>query len=79
MDVILMIHLDYNDINPGYILYKVNEDALRQARSLALAAKAEWEKGRTDQSIEELIDDEFRAHSITYESLTYDVLSLYMF
>ena len=79
MDVILMIHLDYNDINPGYILYKVNEDDLGQARSLALAAKAEWEKGGTDKSIEELIDHEFHAHGITYESLTYDVLSLYMF
>ena len=79
MDMVLMIHLDYNDVDPDYILYKVDENDLRRARSLALAAKTEWDDGLTDKSIEDLIEDEFKDHGITYESLTYDVLSLDMF
>lgn len=76
MDAVLMIHLDFNDANPDYILYKVNEDDLTQARSLVLAA--EEELAYTTETIEELIDEKLRAHGITYESLTYDVLTLYL-
>lgn len=79
MDRVLMIHLDYNDVDPGYILYKVNEVDLKRAKIAALAAKTEWNEGLTDRSIEELIEDKFKEHNITYKSLTYDVLSLYMF
>lgn len=79
MDMVLMVHLDYNDVDPGYILYKVNEVDLKRARIAVLEAKTEWNDGLTDRSIEELIEGKFKRHNITYESLTYDVLSLYMF
>ena len=79
MDMVLIVHLDYNDVDPGYILYKVNEVDLKRAKSAALEAKTEWSEGLTDRSIEELVEDNFKKHNITYESLTYDVLSIYMF
>ncbi len=77
--MVLMIHLDFNDLDPGYVLYKIEENDLERAKSVALAAKAKWGEGRTNETIEELIDDEFKTYGIPYESLAYDVLSLYMF
>lgn len=79
MDVTLLVRLDFNDEDDGYILYRVPDKQLCEAKSCALIAKHRWENGTEGKMVEELIEEEFRAAGIRFESVTYDVLDLYMF
>lgn len=79
MDIVLMIRLDFQAGDPEYILYKIREDDLERARSAVLAAKKAWDIYLAEQSLEDLIQKQFKNNGIMYESLNNDVLSLYVF
>lgn len=79
MDVVLLVRLDFNDEDDGYILYRVSDDQLCEAKSCALSAKYRWETGVTGKCVEELIEEAFHDANIRFECVIYDVLDLYMF
>lgn len=79
MDVVLLVRLDFNDEDDGYILYQVPDNRLVEAKSCVLMAKRRWENGADGELIEELVEEEFRDANIRFESVTYEVFDLYMF
>ena len=79
MDVTLLVRLDFNDEDDGYILYRVSDEELCEAKSCVLIAKHRRENGTEGKMVEELIEEEFSVSGIRFEPVTYDVLDLYMF